>query len=44
MQPLEVPHGDMRVFGFRTGPLGYVTDAKTLPEPCARRWRACAFS
>jgi phosphoribosyl 1,2-cyclic phosphate phosphodiesterase len=31
MQPLEVPHGDMRVFGFRAGPLGYVTDAKLLP-------------
>jgi phosphoribosyl 1,2-cyclic phosphate phosphodiesterase len=31
MQPLEVPHGDMRVFGFRAGALGYVTDAKLLP-------------
>jgi phosphoribosyl 1,2-cyclic phosphate phosphodiesterase len=31
MQPLELPHGDMRVFGFRTGALGYVTDAKTIP-------------
>jgi phosphoribosyl 1,2-cyclic phosphate phosphodiesterase len=31
MQPLELPHGDMRVYGFRTGTLGYVTDAKTVP-------------
>jgi phosphoribosyl 1,2-cyclic phosphate phosphodiesterase len=35
MQPLELPHGDMRVYGFRTGGLGYVTDAKTIP-PLAR--------
>jgi phosphoribosyl 1,2-cyclic phosphate phosphodiesterase len=31
MRPLEVPHGDLSVFGFRAGPLGYVTDAKLLP-------------
>jgi phosphoribosyl 1,2-cyclic phosphate phosphodiesterase len=35
MQPLEVPHGDMRVYGFRTGALGYITDAKLIP-PAAR--------
>lgn len=29
--PLAVPHGPMTVHGFRTGPLGYVTDAKRLP-------------
>lgn len=29
--PFEVPHGDIAAFGFRTGALGYVTDAKTLP-------------
>lgn len=28
----EVPHGNMRVFGYRVGPLGYVTDAKALPD------------
>lgn len=33
LQPLEVPHGDKRVFGFRTGPLGYITDAKLIPPP-----------
>jgi phosphoribosyl 1,2-cyclic phosphate phosphodiesterase len=35
MLPLEVPHGDMSAFGFRTGPLGYLTDAKRIP-PAAR--------
>jgi phosphoribosyl 1,2-cyclic phosphate phosphodiesterase len=29
--PIEVPHGDMPVFGFRTGGLGYITDAKQIP-------------
>lgn len=34
--PLEVPHGRMRVFGYRIGPLGYITDAKSVPdEACA---------
>lgn len=28
--PLEVPHGDTAVFGFRCGGLGYITDAKLL--------------
>ncbi len=29
--PFEVPHGRINVFGYRIGPLGYVTDAKRLP-------------
>ena len=29
--PLAVPHGVIRVFGYRVGPVGYVTDAKSLP-------------
>lgn len=29
---LPVVHGDMRPFGFRIGDLGYITDAKSLPE------------
>ena len=29
--PLPVPHGVTTVFGFRAGPLGYVTDGKSLP-------------
>jgi phosphoribosyl 1,2-cyclic phosphate phosphodiesterase len=31
LAPLELPHGDMTVYGFRTGNLGYVTDAKHIP-------------
>ncbi len=30
--PFEVPHGRARVFGYRIGPLAYVTDAKALPD------------
>lgn len=37
--PLEVPHGHTRVYGFRCGPLGYVTDAKRLPEDTLRALR-----
>ena len=32
VMPLAVPHGRMRVFGYRIGPVGYVTDAKAIPE------------
>ena len=32
MLPLPVPHGNMEVYGFRVGDLGYITDAKLLPE------------
>lgn len=30
--PVALPHGRIRVFGYRIGPLAYVTDAKELPE------------
>lgn len=30
--PLAVPHGPGFAFGFRTGDLGYITDAKRLPD------------
>ncbi len=30
LQPVAVPHGPMTVYGFRAGPLGFVTDAKEL--------------
>jgi phosphoribosyl 1,2-cyclic phosphate phosphodiesterase len=30
--PFELPHGDMAVYGFRCGDLGYVTDAKHIPD------------
>jgi phosphoribosyl 1,2-cyclic phosphate phosphodiesterase len=29
--PMAVPHGPVRVYGFRVGRLGYVTDGKSLP-------------
>lgn len=30
--PLAVAHGSMTVYGYRVGPVGYVTDAKSLSE------------
>ena len=30
--PVSVPHGLATVFGYRIGPLAYVTDAKTIPD------------
>ena len=32
MIPLPVPHGPIRAYGFRVGDLGYITDAKQLPD------------
>jgi phosphoribosyl 1,2-cyclic phosphate phosphodiesterase len=32
VQPFTVPHGRFDVTAFRIGPLGYVTDAKSLPS------------
>lgn len=32
MLPLPVPHGHVEAFGFRVGALGYITDAKRLPD------------
>jgi phosphoribosyl 1,2-cyclic phosphate phosphodiesterase len=29
--PVPVIHGQTTVFGFRVGPLGYITDAKSIP-------------
>lgn len=31
-EPIRVPHGDARVYGFRVGRLGYIVDAKLLPD------------
>ncbi len=28
--PVALPHGNMEVFGYRIGPLGYITDAKSI--------------
>lgn len=30
--PLPLPHGAVQVYGFRVGGLGYVTDAKRIPD------------
>jgi phosphoribosyl 1,2-cyclic phosphate phosphodiesterase len=30
---VPVPHGPVTVFGYRIGPLAYITDAKAVPEP-----------
>lgn len=35
--PLPVPHGDVTVYGFRVGNLGYITDAKRIPSDTERR-------
>jgi phosphoribosyl 1,2-cyclic phosphate phosphodiesterase len=32
MTALPLPHGPLETFGFRVGDLGYVTDAKLIPE------------
>jgi phosphoribosyl 1,2-cyclic phosphate phosphodiesterase len=37
--PLPVPHGDLTVFGYRIGPFGYITDAKSVPETVITRLR-----
>ncbi len=29
--PLELPHGEERVFGYRVGPVAYLTDVKAVP-------------
>ncbi len=35
--PLALPHGDHTVFGYRVGPIAYLTDAKTIPEAVRAR-------
>lgn len=40
--PVEVPHGRTRVFGYRIGPLAYVTDAKALPEAALEQLRGAS--
>ena len=34
---LPVPHGRMTVFGYRVGAVGYITDAKSIPDEVAVR-------
>jgi phosphoribosyl 1,2-cyclic phosphate phosphodiesterase len=35
--PLPLPHGGMTVFGYRIGPVAYVTDAKSVPQAVRER-------
>jgi phosphoribosyl 1,2-cyclic phosphate phosphodiesterase len=37
--PVSVPHGPISVYGYRIGKLGYVTDAKELPDDAVRAFR-----
>lgn len=37
--PLAFAHGDMRVYGYRIGALGYVTDVKAVPPQAVERLR-----
>jgi phosphoribosyl 1,2-cyclic phosphate phosphodiesterase len=37
--PVAVPHGTMRVFAYRIGPLAYVTDAQCIPPEAAAALR-----
>jgi phosphoribosyl 1,2-cyclic phosphate phosphodiesterase len=37
--PVLVPHGAVRVFAYRIGPLAYVTDAKSLPPDAMALFR-----
>lgn len=32
VRPLRLPHGPHTVFGYRVGPVAYLTDAKTVPD------------
>lgn len=36
-RPVVVPHGNVDVYGFRVGGLGYVTDGKRLPDEALAR-------
>jgi phosphoribosyl 1,2-cyclic phosphate phosphodiesterase len=37
--PVSVPHGPISVYGYRIGKLGYITDAKELPDDAVRAFR-----
>ena len=37
--PIAVPHGPISVYGYRIGKLGYITDAKALPDEAVRAFR-----
>ena len=39
VMPVSVPHGPATVYAYRIGNLGYITDAKELPEDAVRAFR-----
>ena len=39
VMPIAVPHGGVTVYGYRIGKLGYITDAKKLPEEAVRAFQ-----
>jgi phosphoribosyl 1,2-cyclic phosphate phosphodiesterase len=39
VMPIAVPHGGVTVYGYRIGNLGYITDAKELPDEAVRAFR-----
>jgi phosphoribosyl 1,2-cyclic phosphate phosphodiesterase len=39
VMPVAIPHGPISVYGYRIGKLGYITDAKELPEEALRAFR-----
>jgi phosphoribosyl 1,2-cyclic phosphate phosphodiesterase len=39
IEAVEVPHGPVRVFGYRIGAVAYVTDAKSVPAAALARLR-----
>jgi phosphoribosyl 1,2-cyclic phosphate phosphodiesterase len=39
VMPVSVPHGPATVYAYRIGNLGYITDAKELPEDALRAFR-----
>jgi phosphoribosyl 1,2-cyclic phosphate phosphodiesterase len=39
VMPVSVPHGPAAVYAYRIGNLGYITDAKELPEDAVRAFR-----
>ena len=36
---VSVPHGPFSVYGYRIGPLAYITDAKSVPPPAMKQMR-----
>jgi phosphoribosyl 1,2-cyclic phosphate phosphodiesterase len=39
VMPVSIPHGPISVYGYRIGNLGYITDAKELPDDALRAFK-----